>query len=83
MSCWIIDHSTPSDLTYTWPYVHLQRGDFGRLNRDDRMLHSDTTARWIHDGACDVFLGCTTRRSTVEILTVAIRRRFRDFFEMH
>ena len=74
---WIIDHSTPSDLTHTFEGHLLYRWGnpeaYGRGTASDRMLHSQHDARWIQDGRVMVFSNGNERPdgfySTVEILT--------------
>lgn len=74
---WIIDHSTPSDLTHTFQGHLLYRWGnpeaYGRGTADDRMLHSQHDARWIQDGRVMVFSNGNERPdgfySSVEILT--------------
>lgn len=74
---WIIDHSTPSDLTDT-PAGHLayRWGNpeaYGRGTASDRVLHSQHDARWIQNGQIMVFSNGNERPdglfSTVEVIT--------------
>lgn len=74
---WIIDHSTPSNLTNT-PEGHLlyRWGNpeaYGRGTSEDRVLFSQHDARWIEDGQVMVYSNGLGRPegnfSTVEVFT--------------
>ncbi len=74
---WIIDHSTPGNLTNT-PQGHLMYrwGNpeaYGRGTTADRVLHSQHDARWIQNGQVMVFSNGNERPegyySSVEIIT--------------
>ena len=74
---WIIDHSTPSNLTHTSAgHLMYRWGNpeaYGRGTASDRVLHSQHDARWIQNGQVMVFSNGNERPdgffSTVEVIT--------------